>query len=137
VCPSIRGKVRYKYVSSIGNLRAFEGEILRTLLYRERRGMRYLILIISLLIASAPLFALEKNRTNDTRVFTEDDLEKYQYPSDVNESDNDLNIQSESSVTQATDGKETGKESAGKPVSVDEKKRPYSDIKAILYMTSW
>ncbi len=99
-------------------------------------GMGCLVLILSLLLIATPVFASEKSSKTGAPLYTDDDLEKYKYPSDRNESSDDSNIQKNEAYS--TGGKEIGQEHPTKGTSPPEdKKRPYSDIRAILYMTSW
>lgn len=49
--------------------------------------MRIIIMIVSLLFITIPLFASDKNLQDHVPVFTDQDSEKYKYPSDPRESD--------------------------------------------------
>ena len=99
-------------------------------------GMGCLVLILSLLLVALPLFASEKSLKTSTPLYTDDDLDKYKYPSDRNESSDDSNIQKNEAYS--TGSKEIGQEHPTKGISPPEdKKRPYSNIRAILYKTSW
>jgi len=103
----------------------------------EGNKMRIIIMIVSLLFITIPLLASDKNLQNHAPVFTDQDLEKYRYPSDLRESDVDLKPQGDK--TGSRDVKTIDRELLRPEKSMspqENKKRPYSEIRAILYKTS-
>jgi hypothetical protein len=100
-------------------------------------NMAEIVLLVSLLFISTPSLASDNNRQGDVPLFTDQDLEEYKSPSDIKESHDDLEIKKDE--TGLENDKKTGGELSRPEKSFsppEDRERPYSDIRAILYRTS-
>lgn len=99
--------------------------------------MAAIALIISLLFITTPLLASDNNRQDDVPLFTDQDLQKYKAPSDIKESHDDLEIKKDERGLE--NDKKNVRELSRSENSIsspEDRIRPYSDIRTILYMTS-
>ncbi len=99
--------------------------------------MRVTVIIAAVLFMAASVFAADGNLQDRASVYTDQDLEKYRYPSDSKGPDTDSGYQEDSPEpgTTSTIDREPEHLTESMP-SETGKKRAYSEIKAILYKTN-
>ncbi len=99
--------------------------------------MRTTLMIAVVLFIAASVFAADRNLQDSATVYTDQDLEKYRFPSDSTGSDSDSSYQEDrpESVDTTTIDHEPAHPMVSTPPAPG-KKRAYSEIRAILYKTN-